>query len=124
MDIRSLDCRVNKRVCPLVIRQRTGLSESERVAFFNADRLIILTRLSAKNDTVLSLSTPIVGLDGTVMDEIPVPKGCEVIIGILGANTSTHIWGEDALQWKPERWFDPLPSAVARNTLPGVSPNL
>ena len=73
---------------------------------------------------MLPLSAPIVGTDGTVMDELLVPQGCEVIIGILGANTSKHIWGEDALGWRPERWLDPLPSTVARNTLPGVSPNL
>ncbi|KAH9923622.1 cytochrome P450 [Fomitopsis serialis] len=77
-----------------------------------------------RRDTVLPLSTPIVGIDGTVMDEIPVPKGCEVIIGLLGANTNKAIWGEDALQWKPERWLNPLPPTVARNTFPGVSPNL
>lgn len=81
-------------------------------------------RPSAKKDTVLRLSTPIVSQDGTLIHEIPVPKGCEVIIGVLGANTSKHVWGEDALEWKPERWLDPLPSAVPRKTLPGVSPNL
>ena len=85
---------------------------------------VTLTKLSATKDTVLPLSTSIVGADGTVMDEIPIPKGCEVIIGILGANTSKDIWGEDSLEWRPERWLDPLPSSVAQNTLSGVSPNL
>ncbi|KZT73293.1 cytochrome P450 [Daedalea quercina L-15889] len=78
----------------------------------------------ARKATILPLATPIVGNDGTVMNEIPVPKGCEVVIGVVGANTSKSIWGEDALEWKPERWLNPLPPTVARNTLPGVSPNL
>lgn len=73
---------------------------------------------------MLPLSAPIIGTDGTVMDDLVVPQGCEVIIGILGANTSKLVWGEDALEWRPERWLDPLPSTVAQHTLPGVSPNL
>ena len=90
----------------------------------NNGAVLTSTRLSAKRDTVLPLSTPIVGRDGTVINEITVPKGCEVIIGVLGANTSKYIWGEDALEWKPERWLEPLPTPVARSTFPGVSPSL
>ena len=73
---------------------------------------------------MLPLSTPIVGRDGTVINEITVPKGCEVIIGVLGANTSKHIWGEDALEWKPERWMNPLPETLKEAHVPGVYSHL
>ncbi|KAJ7915789.1 cytochrome P450 [Mycena leptocephala] len=38
-------------------------------------------------DTVLPLSTPVTGLDGTIMDSI-------------------NVWGEDALEFRPERWVN------------------
>lgn len=34
------------------------------------------------------------------------------------------MWGEDALQWKPERWLSPLPKALLDAGIPGVSANL
>ena len=34
------------------------------------------------------------------------------------------MWGEDALEWKPERWLAPLPSTVADAKIPGVYSNL
>ncbi|KAJ7847201.1 cytochrome P450 [Mycena leptocephala] len=55
-------------------------------------------------DSVLPLSTPITGVDGKVMDSILVPKGTMVYVGISAANHSTQIWGDDALEFKPERW--------------------
>ncbi|KAJ7901252.1 cytochrome P450 [Mycena leptocephala] len=55
-------------------------------------------------DSVLPLSTPITGVDGKVMDSILVPKGTTVYVGISAANHSTQIWGDDALEFKPERW--------------------
>jgi cytochrome P450 len=55
-------------------------------------------------DGVLPLSTPITGVDGKVMNSIPVPKGTQIYIAIAAANHSKDIWGEDALEFKPERW--------------------
>ncbi|KZT65623.1 cytochrome P450 [Daedalea quercina L-15889] len=83
----------------------------------------ILSRIADK-DTVLPLSEPIYGADGTRMDEIPIAKGSEVLLGFLGCNTSTAIWGEDAHEWKPERWLSSLPSAVTDAHIPGVYSNL
>ncbi|KAJ7328398.1 cytochrome P450, partial [Mycena albidolilacea] len=57
-------------------------------------------------DSVLPLSTPITGADGKVMDSILVPKGTTVYVGISAANHSTQIWGDDGLEFKPERWTD------------------
>lgn len=60
-------------------------------------------------------------LDGkTEIREIQVPKGTGVIVSILGANLCKAIWGDDAEEWKPERWLKPLPESVAEAHLPGV----
>ena len=59
---------------------------------------------------VLPLSEPIRGLDGTLMSEIPVPKGTVIHVGVLGSNMNRRTWGDDAWEWKPERWLAPLPA--------------
>jgi hypothetical protein len=59
---------------------------------------------SAFEDVVLPLSKPITGVDGTVMSTIAVPKGTTLQIAMVAANLSKHIWGPDALEFKPERW--------------------
>ncbi|KAI1784540.1 cytochrome P450 [Ganoderma leucocontextum] len=78
----------------------------------------------AQRDMVLPLSEPIRGLDGTLMTEIPVPKGTIVHVGVLGSNMNRRTWGDDAWEWKPERWLAPLPDAVAEAHIPGVYSNL
>ncbi|EED81963.1 predicted protein [Postia placenta Mad-698-R] len=75
-------------------------------------------------DTILPLSEPIVGTDGTVMREILVPRGTEILIGIQGSNGRKERWGEDSYEWKPERWLSPLPKTVTENPVPGVYSNL
>ncbi|PCH40536.1 cytochrome P450 [Wolfiporia cocos MD-104 SS10] len=75
-------------------------------------------------DSVLPLLEPIRGIDGKIMTEVHVPKGTEVIIGVLGSNANKARWGEDALEWKPERWLSPLPKAVTDAPIPGVYSNL
>lgn len=58
------------------------------------------------------------------MDNIPVPAGTQLLIGFLGCNTSKALWGEDAYEWKHERWMSPLPSTVTDARIPGVYSNL
>lgn len=58
------------------------------------------------------------------MREIPVPKGTTIYIGIRASNLDKRIWGEDALEFKPERWMSPLPSTVTEARIPGVYSNL
>ncbi|KAJ7288852.1 cytochrome P450 [Mycena rebaudengoi] len=55
-------------------------------------------------DSVLPLSTPLTGLDGTRISSIPIPKGTTVYVAISAANHNKQIWGDDALEFKPERW--------------------
>lgn len=77
-----------------------------------------------REDVVLPLSQPIQGVNGQMMNEIVVPKGTITFVGVLGANTNKAKWGEDALEWKPERWLSPLPTAVTEAPTPGVFANL
>ncbi|KZP14939.1 cytochrome P450 [Athelia psychrophila] len=78
----------------------------------------------AKKDTVLPLSQPIVGIDGTDIHEIAVPKGTIVTVAIMRANRDPTIWGDDAHEWKPERWLASPPDKVANAHFPGVFSNM
>ncbi|KAJ7086795.1 cytochrome P450 [Mycena belliarum] len=55
-------------------------------------------------DTVLALSEPLIGVDGTPTKEISIPKGTSVYVGIAAANHNPRIWGPDVLEFTPERW--------------------
>ncbi|GJE84316.1 cytochrome P450 [Phanerochaete sordida] len=82
-----------------------------------------MTRES-RHDAVVPLSEPIHGVDGSLMNEVVVPKGTTIIIGIRACNTSKKIWGEDCMEWKPERWLSPLPASVVEARVPGAIPHL
>ena len=73
---------------------------------------------------MLPLSEPIYATDGTRMDDIPLMKGSQVILGFFGCNTNKALWGEDAHEWKPERWDGQLPGDDPKTQIPGASPNL
>ena len=77
--------------------------------------------LGTRKDVLLPLAWPILSSDGnTEITEIPIKKNTNVIISIIGSNRSKRIWGEDAEEWKPERWLKPLPESVAKAHMPGV----
>lgn len=71
----------------------------------------------------MPLSQPMRGVDGKYMQEVPVPKDTNIIIAIRASNRNKELWGEDAKQWKPERWLAPLPKTVEDAHLPGVYSN-
>lgn len=76
---------------------------------------------SAREDIVMPLQSPIEAVDGkTKISNILVKKNTDIIISIIGANLDKAIWGDDAEEWKPERWLEPLPESVAAARLPGV----
>ncbi|KAL1663583.1 cytochrome P450 [Schizophyllum commune] len=77
-----------------------------------------------KKDVVLPFSKPIIGEDGREVSEVLVPAGTVVVIAIMNANRNKEIWGEDANEWKPERWLEPLPASVTDAHIPGVYGNL
>ncbi|SPC61823.1 related to Cytochrome P450 [Ustilago sp. UG-2017b] len=48
---------------------------------------------------------------------VHIPKGREVLIPIQAINSDPEIWGEDAAEFKPERWLD-LAESAKQNGLP------
>ncbi|RPD57254.1 cytochrome P450 [Lentinus tigrinus ALCF2SS1-7] len=63
-----------------------------------------LWRVAGKDD-VIPLSEPVVGADGSVLTEVPIFKGQSVITSLCGYNRLVSVWGEDADEWVPERFF-------------------
>ena len=53
----------------------------------------------------MPLHTPLKAQDGTIIKEIPIPKGTFALLGISAMNTSAAVFGEDAKEFKPERWL-------------------
>lgn len=85
---------------------------------------MVLNLNRTRSDAVLPLSEPITGIDGSKINEIHVPKDTTVVVGVLSSNRNKAIWGEDALEWKPERWLDQLPESVTEAKIPGIYSNL
>ncbi|PIL34328.1 cytochrome P450 [Ganoderma sinense ZZ0214-1] len=85
---------------------------------------ISLNSRLANADTVLPLSQPVRCTDGTVITEVPIQKGTYVILNLRACNINKALWGEDAREWKPERWLAPVPKAVEDARIPGIYSNL
>ncbi|CAK5270435.1 unnamed protein product [Mycena citricolor] len=77
----------------------------------------VFSQREALNDDVLPLKKPFVDRWGVSHESVPVPQGQLFTIPLLAMNTDKEIWGEDALEFKPERWND-LPDAV--DSMPGI----
>ncbi|KAI0657159.1 cytochrome P450 [Cubamyces menziesii] len=77
-----------------------------------------------RKDGILPLSAPVVGNDGSLIDHIPVSKGMRIITDMEASNCNKELWGEDAYEWKPERWLKPLPRALEDAHIPGVYSHL
>ncbi|THH27655.1 hypothetical protein EUX98_g6535 [Antrodiella citrinella] len=74
----------------------------------------------AKVDTQLPLQFPIRCKSGVRMKVVPIPKGTNIGCSILGANYNKEIWGEDAFEFKPERWLtDPSGDTTSRASRAG-----
>lgn len=76
----------------------------------------------AMSDATLPLSKPITGSDDTVIHTIVVPKGTSIYVAIAAANHDKGIWGEDALEFKPDRWTKGKADSV-ETKLPGIYGN-
>ncbi|OBZ67742.1 hypothetical protein A0H81_12348 [Grifola frondosa] len=75
-------------------------------------------------DTVLQLSEPVLRADGSTTKKLAIPKGTKVLISMAASNCSKALWGEDADEWKPERWLSPLPTTIMEAPVPGVYSHL
>uniref|UniRef100_A0A8H7Y036 Cytochrome P450 n=1 Tax=Psilocybe cubensis TaxID=181762 RepID=A0A8H7Y036_PSICU len=79
---------------------------------------------TARKDIVLPLATPIKGLNGQQISEVPVPAGTNVFVSILASNRNPDLWGPDSYEWKPERWLSPLPEPLITAHMPGIYSHL
>ncbi|VDC05284.1 unnamed protein product [Peniophora sp. CBMAI 1063] len=82
---------------------------------------VYLTDRCATKDDIVPLKTPIIGTDGKIMSEIHLSKGDMVMFPIQVLNRMEEYWGDDAQQFRPERWSQ-LPDTV--KDLPGVFSNM
>ncbi|KAI0822367.1 cytochrome P450 [Trametes gibbosa] len=71
----------------------------------------------AQKDDIIPLGSPVTDRCGNMHDHIKIPAGTPIVIPILTLNQDKTIWGEDALDFRPERW-ESLPEAVS--SIPGV----
>ncbi|KAG0707410.1 cytochrome P450, partial [Suillus ampliporus] len=55
--------------------------------------------------TTLPLQFPVRSSSGAEVSAISIPEKTIVVISILTANRNRTIWGDDANEWKPERWL-------------------
>jgi len=94
------------------------------VILVSVDILWTRSSNSACDNTILPLATPIVDKDGNEQKELFIPNGTNIIISIVGINRDPTIWGDDAEEWKPERWLSPLPSSVTDARVPSVFGNM
>ena len=80
---------------------------------------------STRQDITLPLLFPVKSADGkTEIKEIPLKRNTGVVVSLMNVNRCKAIWGEDAEEWKPERWLQPLPRAVEDARVPGIYANL
>ena len=85
---------------------------------------VLICTHRTRQDAVLPLSGPIQGVDDSEISDVFVPKNTEIVVGIKACNTDKDIWGDDAYEWKPERWLSGLPASVSDARVPGVYANL
>ncbi|KAG6856726.1 hypothetical protein H0H87_001326 [Tephrocybe sp. NHM501043] len=79
------------------------------------------TMRTATRDDILPLGQPVTDRKGVVHDTIKITKGQTLLVPILAVNRDKSIWGEDAHEFRPERWLN-VPEAASG--IPGVWGNM
>ena len=75
-------------------------------------------------DTTISFQNPIAPAQGhTPISQLAVQKGSLALIDVAACNIMKSLWGDDAGEWKPERWLAPLPETVLDAHIPGIYSN-
>jgi cytochrome P450 len=59
-------------------------------------------------------------MKGEKVTHVSVPAGTIIFVGIAGSNRSEAVWGEDAKEWKPERWLGDLKQKGPKEKVPGI----
>ncbi|KAI0743400.1 cytochrome P450 [Daedaleopsis nitida] len=79
-----------------------------------------LPRIASKDD-VIPLQYPVVSETGETVTEVPVRAGQVIYTSFAAYHRLTDIWGADANEWNPDRWFRP---DMGKQTSVGVFSNL
>ncbi|KAH7337419.1 cytochrome P450 [Rhizoctonia solani] len=75
----------------------------------------------ATKDWNLPLQYPIRSKDGrTIVTNIHVKKGTTLHLSLQAANKDKRTWGDDAGEFNPDRWLQPLPTSVTSSRMPGI----
>ncbi|KAF8202807.1 cytochrome P450 [Mycena galopus ATCC 62051] len=82
---------------------------------------LVNTQRMAMEDDVLPLSNPYIDKEGKSHNSLLIPAGQMIHIPILAINTDKDIWGEDAAEFKPERWEN-IPDSTS--AIPSIWANL
>ena len=72
----------------------------------------------------MPLAQPVRGRDGREISEITVERGTPALLHYQASNVDKALWGDDAEEWKPERWLAPLPADLDNARIPGVYAHL
>lgn len=67
--------------------------------------LIDIVRVATEDD-IIPLSEPLITESGEVVNSITVARGTHIGIPVSCVNRSTRLWGEDAMDFRPERWLE------------------
>nr|AVZ23833.1 cytochrome P450 [Thanatephorus cucumeris] len=102
-----------------------SMEELEKISYLNnfvrevlrVHAVVPLTSREADCDTIIPVGESYIDSHGNIQHGIRVQKGDSISIPILAMNRAKDVWGEDALDFKPERWND-LPDGV--KDMPGV----
>lgn len=61
---------------------------------------------TAAQDTAVPLGTPVKSRNGGTFSSVVVPKDSTIFISIGAVNKRKATWGEDAHEFRPERWLE------------------
>lgn len=87
---------------------------------FDACKAFTVTNQFVTNDSTYFSATRDCTLPYMRGDEVAytsIPSGTILFVGIAGSNRSKAVWGDDAQEWKPERW---LGNKGPKEKVPGI----
>jgi len=82
---------------------------------------VLATQRQAVRDDYLPFGEPLMDKNGNMINGLQIKKGQTILLPIQALNHAKSIWGEDASEFKPERW-EKIPEAAS--SIPGVWGNM
>ncbi|GAB9477396.1 Cytochrome p450 86a2, partial [Globisporangium polare] len=110
--------RVLKKVRNELRAKLPGLQQQENAELPSMTDLSCLIYLEAvirenlRLNPAVPVTTRSANVDTTLSDGTFVPKGTRVVLSIYSLMRSKSVWGDDALEFKPERWINPSTGAL------------